>query len=427
MSWRSGLGRLQVLLLYFLSAFHRNHAWTPPSSSSSFSATIRRDNSSRLHSTPAGKDSALTTSRVLLTRIFNGEREYLFTTKRNVRNFEWTTAEIEDLFDSILTLEDNQDDELELNAITILPSAMDEDYRLRIGRTSQIYDVHDGQQRLVTLCLLLAALRDKLLDWDANPPPQKKEQPSQQQSPQRFESSPSYYYDDDAREVSRAIFPVKSRLDHVTRIQLRDKHGHWLRRILLKRDVDGKALSKIQFPKSRDRKHLVPPERLIIEAYAYCYKRIDELGPTQSLEVLLENFMSKVYLLICIPANTRIARNIVMGLGKGKNMEAVDEFKGMVCFNSIKEEVRQDQVLDEWNRLCEDVGREVVEKACLLIAKMYLRKPLKRNGEVDLMEIFLKSTWTTTILAMVEISFTKRLRPFPEHSKILETLAWTLQ
>jgi hypothetical protein len=95
------------------------------SSSSSLSATA--------------SDSALSTSRVPLTRIFNGEREYLFTTKRNVRSFEWTISELEDLFESILCIDGQS---VELNAITVLPAAKlsDEDQK-DIGRASQIYDV----------------------------------------------------------------------------------------------------------------------------------------------------------------------------------------------------------------------------------------------------------------------------------------------
>ena len=114
--------------------FYHGHFWHRKSaigpcrdtySSSSLSATT--------------SDSALSTSRVPLTRIFNGEREYLFTTKRNVRSFEWTISELEDLFESILCIDGES---VELNAITVLPAAKlsDEDQK-DIGRASQIYDV----------------------------------------------------------------------------------------------------------------------------------------------------------------------------------------------------------------------------------------------------------------------------------------------
>ena len=73
-----------------------------------------------------------------------------------------------------------------------------------------------------------------------------------------------------------------------------------------------------------------------------------------------------------------------------KNLEPVDEFKGLVCFCSIKDEHRQDQILEKWNSLCEDVGRNTIETSCLLISQMVIQKPVMRNGEVDLFEDYLK-------------------------------------
>jgi hypothetical protein len=75
-----------------------------------------------------------------LTRILNGGREYLFTTRRNVRNYEWSISELEDLFESISCLE-GVNDELELNAITIMPAEISEEEQKDIGITSRIYDV----------------------------------------------------------------------------------------------------------------------------------------------------------------------------------------------------------------------------------------------------------------------------------------------
>lgn len=46
--------------------------------------------------------------------------------------------------------------------------------------------------------------------------------------------------------------------------------------------------------------------------------------------------MERVYLLVCIPETSRIARNIVMSQGrKGMDNEAVDDFKGLVCFRYV--------------------------------------------------------------------------------------------
>lgn len=47
--------------------------------------------------------------------------------------------------------------------------------------------------------------------------------------------------------------------------------------------------------------------------------------------LILMNTLSVV--LVCIPETSRIARNIVMSQGrKGMDNEAIDDFKGLVCF-----------------------------------------------------------------------------------------------
>jgi hypothetical protein len=210
----------------------------------------------------------------------------------------------------------------------------------------------------------MAAMRDNLLLWGED-------------------------FEEDAKDVSNAIFPVKSRRKSVERIKTREKNSELLSHILTKLNKEGIHSPKLTLPNLKSRKNMVESEKLILEAYEYFLQRIAELGPDKAVE-LLANAMEKVYLLVCIPANTRIARNIVMGLGKGKNLEPVDEFKGMVCFNSIKDEDKQDAVLEKWNRLSEEVGRKVLENACVMLAQTYLRRRLQRNGEIDLMEDFLK-------------------------------------
>ena len=44
--------------------------------------------------------------RIPLEKIFDAKREYLFTTRKNIRNFEWTTEEAEDLFEDILDIDE---------------------------------------------------------------------------------------------------------------------------------------------------------------------------------------------------------------------------------------------------------------------------------------------------------------------------------
>lgn len=86
------------------------------------------------------RENALETKRVPLERVFNGEREYLFSTRRNVRSFEWTVPEAEDLFESLTSLLDTPD-KLELNSITIMEKTKTDEEAKALGKTSGLYDV----------------------------------------------------------------------------------------------------------------------------------------------------------------------------------------------------------------------------------------------------------------------------------------------
>jgi len=350
--------------------------------------------------------SDLTTTRVPLERIFNGGREYLFTTRRNIRNFEWGIEEVEELFESVLDLidgdndSDNSDDDddaydtrgyspLELNAITIMPTSTvtTETHRNKgktanLGRSSQLFDVHDGQQRLVSICLIFAALRDNFLEWGEE-------------------------WEEDAMEISQAIYPKKSRLEDVARMQMKERRVESVMHRILSNewidDHDTNGLDEDSGPKSRlfyknylkhytvkERKSMPKSELYILEAYEYLIDRVKELKPRRAIK-FLDALKDDTFLLVCIPSSTRMARSIVMGLGKGKNLEPVDEFKGLVCFCSIRDEALQDEVLNKWDALCEDVGRDTLSSACILIAQSELQKPvMKNNGEVDLFEDYLK-------------------------------------
>jgi len=168
--------------------------------------------------------------------------------------------------------------------------------------------------------------------------------------------------------------------------------------ILSKIDSHGKIVSDLLGETSpltpiKNWKNLPQCDQRILEVYKYFVNRIEDLGEENTLK-LVERFESDVYLLVCIPSDTKIARNIVMGQGKGKNIEPVDEFKGMVCFNRINDEIVQDQILDRWNKLSDEVGRSVLEEACILVAQGELGKVLRKNCEVDLLEDYLNKFMT---------------------------------
>ena len=319
----------------------------------------------------ATEESACTIKRKPLKRLFNGEREYMFTTQRNIRDYEWTLLEVEELLEGLQEL--NSDDssyaanDLELNLITIRPASMSTEELKQMG--NPLYDVHDGQQRLVSLSLLIAAMRDCMLRWAREEGQEGDENDSRK--------LPAY-----SKELGRAIYPTQPGLKDAARIQVRGSGGKQLDYILSKKD------GRLDLPKKRERKKLSLSEQLIIEHYEYFVKSISEMGVKATIQ-LWRSIQNRTYVLMCIPASLRIARNLVMGLSKGKNLEPVDEFKGMVCFNRIPDESLQDQTLQEWNELAQTVERKNLQSSCLIFAQIYLKRGGRKNGEVELMEAFL--------------------------------------
>ena len=117
--------------------------------------------------------TATVTLRLPLGTIFDG-RDYIFVTESNVRSYEWTTREADLLMDDLIdaaSLGGVGDGgiiegvgqiiqpvmDYELSQIVVVPTSDWDSNEFGLGNK---YDVHDGQQRLVTLNLLLAGLRD---------------------------------------------------------------------------------------------------------------------------------------------------------------------------------------------------------------------------------------------------------------------------
>ena len=320
--------------------------------------TFRRSNV-RLNIAPPPQDPSLTVVRVPLGKIFSGEREYCFSTRKNMRSYEWGNEEAEELYDDLkeeALKPDTDIREKDLGTIIILKS----DWDKKTYGDGNLYDVHDGQQRLITLSLLLAAFRDVLENnLDAK---------------------------DTVEELRAMLRPVKSRKEDILRVQMREKEGFWLKTILSKTETD-----EILLPATKARSKLPAPERHVIENYEFFVKCTKDLT-VDEIYSMLDYMKENAFIMVSIPTDTRMARNMVMGQGKGKDTAPVDMFKAMVCFNSINDGAEQDAVLEQWDRLCDEAGgRKVLESACLLLAQAALGRRPQKNCEIDLMEDFLKA------------------------------------
>ena len=91
---------------------------------------------------------------------------------------------------------------------------------------------------------------------------------------------------------------------------------------------------KVDLPTPKCRGNLTETDQLVINNYELLLKNMDELSIDKKLN-LFDYLQESVYFLVCSSNDASIARNMVMGQGKGKNNEPIDDFKGLVCFRAI--------------------------------------------------------------------------------------------
>lgn len=303
-------------------------------------------------------ESKTETIRSPAGRLFDN-RDYIFTTIRNIRSYEWTHKEVSELMDDLLDeYQRNDPRDFELQQIVLVPMEWDKkQYGL-----GNIYDIYDGQQRLVTISLLIAALRDTLREHDE---------------------------EETVKELSEMLNPRQPRKKEILRIQLRKREGEMLRRILTPVLTDDG--NKVDLPPPKSRTTLTEADKRVVDNYELLLKSVQDLSKDEKLD-LIDYTRENVYFLVCSSADNIIARNIVMGQGKGKNNEPIDDFKGLVCFRAIDEEEEQNYVFQKWDELASSdaVGRDNFAAACLLSASARLQKRVKKNEEVNTLEEWLR-------------------------------------
>ena len=155
-----------------------------------------------------------------------------------------------------------------------------------------------------------------------------------------------------ANEISSMLLPRKVRKEDVKRITLRKRDNVLLEKILVHNLDDDEEDNGIE--QQQDDATIIPPintwsnlsskqkstlltplsnaNARIFHNFLHLSQRLSLLTTRERLR-LLDYIVERVYLLVCIPETSRIARNIVMSQGrKGMDNEAVDDFKGLVCF-----------------------------------------------------------------------------------------------
>jgi hypothetical protein len=363
------------------------------------SAMEKKNNNNNIKTHPHTRKSSpsegeqqysMETSRLPLGVLFRG-RDYIFSTQRNIRSYEWGDSERDELFDD-LTEEAFRGEKLreyELQTIVLVQTDEWDKQKYGIGRR---YDVHDGQQRLVTLSLLFAALRDSL----------------------RYALNESTDDNDDimetAKQLSNMLCPYEPRKEPVFRIELRHRESELLPKILLAKATDP---NQLPLPVTKqERRDLTMTDQRVLQNYEELLKSVEKLNLDKRMQ-LIDYLHDYVFLLVCKTPNAAMARNIVRGQGKGKNNEAIDDFKGTVCFRETFDEKDQDEVFREWDELMssDKDSRADVTDACLLLASANLRTRQKKNSEITLLDKWLSMELENQTIVDGKDFFRKRIVP----------------
>lgn len=321
----------------------------------------------------ASSTSATITTRLPLGTLFDG-RDYIFNAATNVRGYEWDTKLVEELFFDLADFAisgyespNKHRGDFELSQVVLVPTG---DWDRATYGLGARYDVQDGQQRLVTLCLLFAAMRES------------------------FRGSEDAACVETIEELTSMLNPPKVRKAPVVRIELRKRENEMLQKILAPDLVDNEL--NIPTPESEEWNELSPTNLRILSNYNTLAERVSELSVKDRLE-FLDYVIEHVYLLCCVPETATIARNIVMGQGKGMNTEAIDDFKGLVCFRYTSDEKDMYETFDQWDKLAStpdaelgSVGRNTVAAACVLRATAALQTKIRKNDEALSLENWLR-------------------------------------
>jgi len=286
-------------------------------------------------------------------RIFSNSDEYIFRVTKNMRNYSWERKEVETLFTDLTDSMNHGIEGLkyELNQVILLKE------KETIKETKQtVWEVQDGQQRLVTLCLLYCALRDL----------------------------PNV--DPDLRTEIQSVLVVKTFVCDKPRprVTLRERNNGALLQLL-----EGQSVPPVP---SAKQKNLDLVQKQIINNYYTLLELVKGMhaeNPTFGSD--LYKFMHKsVYFIFIIAENGSVARKMVANARRGKNAEAIDEFKGMCILSGIEGESKQDAYLDRWVKLEDEMSRSCMEDAVMHIAQGHLGRRCKTDGEVDFLEEYWK-------------------------------------
>lgn len=312
---------------------------------------------------------------------------HFFSVERNRRAFCWT---VEDAARLLCAIKERMqtDETLDLSSIILTNTAdrylTDRQKSIIKKEPNMVYDMHDGQNRLIAICLLIAALRDLFLFYSTKT---------------------------DGLTIVLTVpeddcTPIKDKITALSNLLAPQVRGTREPRIVLSEGdrpfIDGLLLEPNPIS---DEPEKPPAQRARVDVSAVTSKMtqiydflIDELrtmvtesvNPTTGrvyydvcpLYHLQETIETQVRFIVFKIAEERIALDLVMNQTLGKPVELVDHFKFLLCRSNNDSDSThvQEENVKKWDNLCSETSRDLVKTAGLYLAQINSGTELQLDG-----------------------------------------------
>lgn len=307
-------------------------------------------------------------TKVEIGAVFRGN--IFLSAEGNIRGFVWGVDKAEMVFHTINSIDLLKNDERSLNSVDISEIELDTTKKnaMGISPTSTMYEVHDGQQRLVTLTLALAAAAASI-------------EAHYKKNGIQVDTETLVF----VKKIAEAIAPLRylrdgGRRGRVPRIVMRENKAL---KSILTHPFFGAANQSTLEPATKKPRHELSIEdrqeikeedsKRIWNVYYFFLRRCDEKG-LEWTQQFVEKILERTKVVKTLYQSKEEAQQRVMDQYYGMAINPVYYFRYFISHgSSMDPKEKQEKTATEFKRLSRqaEFGEKVVGDACRIAAKVY--------------------------------------------------------